>query len=197
MRMRLRLADPQTVRTHPTRSREEGHVLLLRMDAALRCRDRRTPGAPVARPDRPVRARRARARHARGTRVGFRRDPTRSRTCHRPPLAEPEQRASAEYDTVAGRARERVRHGRRAPVRTNPMSAETLVTEAERYLEAVELLRSLELDVAWRADFNDVRLAYTRKRSDAACTRRPSPGFVRSCQTQARGSRRSADRRRA
>src|SRR5262245_30687334 len=159
----------------PLNHRRKSHVLLLRMDAAFRCRDRRTPGASVARPDRPVRVRRSRARRARGTRVGVRCAPTRRRTCHRSPLADSKRRTSAEDNPVAGYARERLCHGRRAPVRTSPMSVEALVTEAERYLEAVELFRSLELDVSRRADVNDVRVADTSKRSDTACTRCPTP----------------------
>jgi hypothetical protein len=45
------------------------------------------------------------------------------------------------------------------------MSAGTLVTEAERYLEAVDLFRSLELDVTWRSEAYELsapRAAETR-----------------------------------
>jgi hypothetical protein len=37
------------------------------------------------------------------------------------------------------------------------MDATTLATEATRYLEAVELFRSLELDVKWRSEADEVR----------------------------------------
>jgi hypothetical protein len=36
------------------------------------------------------------------------------------------------------------------------MDATTLAIEATRYLEAVELFRSLELDVKWRAEADEV-----------------------------------------
>ena len=35
------------------------------------------------------------------------------------------------------------------------MSASALVTEASRYLEAIDLFRSLELDVTWQSEADD------------------------------------------
>lgn len=42
------------------------------------------------------------------------------------------------------------------------MSA-TLVTEAARYLEAVDLFRSLGLDVEWRCEADEVRALHGRR----------------------------------
>ena len=56
------------------------------------------------------------------------------------------------------------------------MSASTLVTEATRYLEAIDLYRSLELDVTWRSEADDAHaLRFGGMGPDARCNRCTSP----------------------
>jgi hypothetical protein len=43
------------------------------------------------------------------------------------------------------------------------MDATTLATEATRYLEAIDLLRSLGLDVKWRSEADEARVLSPRQ----------------------------------
>lgn len=56
------------------------------------------------------------------------------------------------------------------------MNTGTLVSEATCYLEVIDLFRSLELDVAWRPEADEVRALRTAElSSEVTCGRCASP----------------------
>jgi len=56
------------------------------------------------------------------------------------------------------------------------MSTATLAVEASRYLEAIDLVRALELDVTWRSEADEVgALPAAEVRSEPRCRRCASP----------------------
>lgn len=51
------------------------------------------------------------------------------------------------------------------------MNTAVLAIEATRYLEAIDLFRSLELDITWRSETDEARALHTGDWSEPKCGR--------------------------